>query len=84
MNYEPGCPARSLAGHDKGQYYVILADEGEYVAVADGRSKTAAAPKRKNKKHIQAGKTPLSIGPSPTDETIRRELTNYVKSHCGI
>ncbi|MDO4267473.1 MAG: hypothetical protein Q4C73_03285 [Eubacteriales bacterium] len=81
MNYEPGCPARSLSGHDKGQYYVILACEGEYVLVSDGRRRPAARPKRKNKKHIQADHSPLSIGAPPTDERIQRELRDYIKRH---
>ena len=54
MSYEPGCPARSLAGHDKDRYFIILGEDGEYVFLADGTSRTVARPKRKKKKHIQA------------------------------
>lgn len=84
MTYEQGCPARSLAGHDKDQYFIILTDEGEYVTISDGKTRTVANPKRKNKKHIQAGKTPLDVGNPPTDALIQRELENYLRSHCGI
>lgn len=84
MSYECGCPARSLAGHDKDQYYIILTDEGEYVTISDGKTRTVENPKRKNKKHIQAGKTPLPVGNPVTDELVRRELLNYLRSHCGI
>ena len=80
---QPGCPARSLAGHDKGQYFIILSDDGEYVDLADGACRTAAKPKRKKKKHIQAGKQPLFSSFPVTDEMIRKELANYVNSHCG-
>ena len=31
-----GMFATSLAGHDKGQIYVIIKEEGEYVYLADG------------------------------------------------
>lgn len=48
-----GMFAFSLAGHDKGQLYIIIREEGEYVYVADGRLKSIENPKRKNKKHIQ-------------------------------
>lgn len=78
---QPGCPARSLAGHDKGEYFIILADDGEYVALADGKCRTAAKPKRKKKKHIQAGKQPLFTTFPVTDDQIRKELANYKKSH---
>lgn len=84
MNYGPGCPVKSLAGHDKNQYFIILTDDGEYVTIADGKTRTVANPKRKNKKHIQAGNTPLIEAFPVRDETIRRELKNYVRSHCGI
>lgn len=84
MTYEQGCPARSLAGHDKDQYFIILTDEGEYVTISDGKNRTVANPKRKNKKHIQAGKTPLDVGNPATDASIRRELENYLRSHCDI
>lgn len=84
MNYEQGCPARSLAGHDKDQYFIILTDDGEYVTISDGKTRSVENPKRKNKKHIQAGKTPLTVGNPVTDEAIRTELLNYLRSHCCI
>ena len=48
-----GCLARSLAGRDKGEIFVILDGDGEYLYLADGRYRTAAKPKRKKKKHAQ-------------------------------
>ena len=56
MDYQPGCPARSLAGHDKDQYYIILSVDKDQVFLTDGRRRTLAKPKKKNKKHIQADK----------------------------
>lgn len=48
-----GLFAISKAGHDKGNIYVIVREDNEYVYVADGVSKTLEKPKKKNKKHIQ-------------------------------
>ncbi|MFP3156429.1 KOW domain-containing RNA-binding protein [Lachnospiraceae bacterium ZAX-1] len=45
--------ATSKSGHDKGNIYVIIGEETDYVYVADGKLKTVDKPKRKNKKHIQ-------------------------------
>ena len=45
--------ARSIAGHDSGQLYVIISSETGKVSVADGKSKKLANPKVKNAKHIQ-------------------------------
>lgn len=81
MDLQAGCVVKSLAGHDKGQYYILLSDDGKTVTVADGKYKTIAAPKRKNKKHIQAEKEPLPAGGPLSDERIRRELKIYRKSH---
>lgn len=48
-----GLFAISKAGHDKGNIYVIVREDNEYVYVADGVSKTLEKPKKKSKKHIQ-------------------------------
>ncbi len=48
-----GMFAVSKAGHDKGQMYVIIKEEGDFVYLADGRLKTLEAPKKKRKKHLQ-------------------------------
>ena len=48
-----GMLAVSQAGHDKNKIYVIIKEEDEYVYLADGRSRPADRPKKKNRKHIQ-------------------------------
>lgn len=48
-----GFLAYSLAGHDKGELYLIIKEEGDYVYLSDGRVRSLEKPKRKNKKHIQ-------------------------------
>ena len=45
--------AISKAGHDKDHLYVIIREDAEFVYLADGELKTTAAPKKKNKKHVQ-------------------------------
>lgn len=45
--------ATSKAGHDKGCLYVIVAQEGEFVYLCDGRLKGPDRPKKKRIKHIQ-------------------------------
>lgn len=84
VEHKPGCLARSLAGHDKDRYFIILEEDGEYVSLADGKSKTVAHPKRKKKKHIQLVKEPLITEFPVTDVTIRSVIKCYQRSHCGI
>ena len=43
---------RSQAGRDKGKFFVVLAVEGEYLLLADGKSRKVEAPKRKKRRHV--------------------------------
>lgn len=45
--------ATAKAGHDKDTLYVIVAEEGDFVLLCDGRLKKLSHPKKKRKKHIQ-------------------------------
>lgn len=62
-----GMFAISRAGHDKGQMYVILDEDGDFVYLADGKNRRLENPKKKRKKHIQ----PVKKG---VDETLVRKL----------
>lgn len=55
-----GMFAVSLAGHDKGQMYVILKEDGEYVYLSDGKLRPVDKPKKKKRKHIQPIKSGLN------------------------
>ena len=54
--FEVGMLAKSEAGHDKDNVYVIIAMDDSYVYLADGRVKTVEKPKKKKYKHIQKNK----------------------------
>ena len=43
---------RSDAGRDKGKLFVVLAVEGEYLLLADGKGRRVEAPKRKKRRHV--------------------------------
>ena len=43
---------RSDAGRDKGKLFVVLAVEGEYLLLADGKSRKVENPKRKKRRHV--------------------------------
>ena len=42
---------KSTAGRDKGKYFFVLAEEEEFLLLADGKSRKVEAPKRKKRKH---------------------------------
>mgnify|MGYP005792830771 CR=1 FL=1 len=45
--------AVSLAGHDKGNCYVVLGQEEGFFLLANGESRPLERPKKKNQKHVQ-------------------------------
>lgn len=45
--------ATAKAGHDAGGPYVIVKEEAGYVYLCDGQLRPIAAPKKKNRRHIQ-------------------------------
>lgn len=69
----------SRAGHDRGNTYVIIDEEDEYVYLADGQTRTVDRPKRKNKKHIQVIKRVKLNKPADgfSDLEIKREIKIY-------
>lgn len=76
-----GLLAYSLAGHDKGELYLIIEETRDSVYVADGAVRTLDRPKKKNKKHIQVIKIEnqrIDI-PSVTNEEIKHIIKLYLK-----
>ncbi|MGI6094744.1 MAG: KOW domain-containing RNA-binding protein [Lachnospiraceae bacterium] len=70
-----GMLAKSLAGHDKGQIYVIESIEGEYVYLADGKHRSLERTKKKNLKHIQPVKH-IEVS-CLCNETIKKVIKEY-------
>ncbi|MGI6097897.1 MAG: hypothetical protein ACOYBM_07275 [Dethiobacteria bacterium] len=50
---KPGQVVRSLAGRDKGNFYLVIDVDGDYALVVDGDKRLIMKPKKKNCKHLQ-------------------------------
>lgn len=73
-----GWLARSKAGHDKDQIYVIVGMEQGSLYVADGRLKTVEDPKRKNPRHLQTIKLDIKeLLPDNSRGPLRNEDIKY-------
>lgn len=74
-----GMLAVSRAGHDSTTIYVIIGEDGEYVYLADGRTRTVDRPKKKNRKHIQVIKKMQMEKPEDgfKDPEIRKAIKMY-------
>ena len=75
---------RSGAGRDKGKLFAVLAEEGEYLLLADGKSRRVESPKRKKRKHVlfvAAEETRVSgkikNNEKVTNSELRRTLAAY-------
>ena len=75
---------RSDAGRDKGKLFVVLAVEGEYLLLADGKSRRVETPKRKKRRHVlfvAAEETRVSEkiknNEKVTNSELRRTLAAY-------
>lgn len=53
MEIVVGSLVRSKAGRDKGDLFIVLSKDSEYVYLADGKSRKAENPKKKKIKHVQ-------------------------------
>lgn len=54
MDIKVGDVVKSLAGHDYGKYFVVIATlNDKFVLIADGVRRKAEEPKQKNVKHLR-------------------------------
>ena len=88
MEFKTGNFVISKAGHDKGKVYLTVELHQDRILVADGKSHSIEAPKKKNPLHLQ----PVGTGidgellkkledKSLRDEEIRKALKNWETSH---
>jgi ribosomal protein L14E/L6E/L27E len=68
-----GTIVKSLSGHDKNSFYIVVGFKNNMPLIADGRRRKLAKPKAKNPKHI--AKTNTVTEPAElTDKKIRALL----------
>ena len=77
----------SLAGHDKGEIYLVLRDEGNVLYLVNGTTKTVDRPKKKKLKHVQKINKKVNDdlyerlinNKKITDEEVKREIKLFMK-----
>lgn len=53
MSFQQAQIVRSRSGHDKDQLFLVLAVDGSFVLLADGKRRRVEKPKRKSVKHVE-------------------------------
>ncbi len=81
MNFEQGQIVQSRAGHDEGSFFCVMDVDGDFLLLADGKTRKANCPKRKRRKHVTSvGKwkhpviEKLRSGEPVLDSELRRAL----------
>ncbi len=74
--------AKSLSGHDRNQYYLIVKKDEKNVYLVNGKTKLLGNPKKKNSRHIQIiRKLPdeviKALSEEMTDITVKRAIKIY-------
>ncbi len=84
IDYELGQVVKSSAGRDKGNYFVVIDMEEEYLILSDGRTRRLEQPKKKKKKHVQITHDRIDMladklihGDKISNADVRRSLKNY-------
>lgn len=54
MDLYPGMIVYSVAGRDKGKYFIVISVIENYVEIVDGKIRRLEKPKRKKMKHIKS------------------------------
>ena len=85
---EVGMLAMSMSGHDRGQIYIIMKEDEEYVYLSDGKRRPVERCKKKNRRHIQIIRhqepemaQKLATGETVRNEEIKRAIRLYEKAH---
>ena len=74
---ERGSVIRSVAGHDKNRFYMIVEAQGGFVWIADGKRRKLAKPKRKSLKHVAKTGSVLCLNEATSDKRLRYLLRPF-------
>lgn len=86
MAVSPGDIVYSIAGRDSGCYFAVIAVDGNFAMICDGRKRKTDKPKRKKFKHLKTGfghssyiAEKIKSGEKVTNAELKRELKPYVE-----
>lgn len=76
--------AKSLSGHDKNQYYLVIKKEAGFLFLVNGTNRSLDNPKKKNEKHVQIiKKLPTTVeeilSVEQSNLTIKKAIKEYEK-----
>ncbi len=72
-----GMVVRSIKGHDKQKFYLVMKIENDYVFITDGKIRKSENPKKKNVKHLSKTNIIVDKNFMYTNKKIRQFLWRY-------
>ena len=76
----------STAGRDKGNWFYVIAEDREFLLLANGKDRPLDKPKRKKRKHVQKvlrSETRVAIKLQSGDKVLNSELRRDLAFHAG-
>lgn len=80
MELKKGTVVYSLAGHDKGDFQVIIDFDDKFAKVCDGKHRSLSRPKTKKLMHIKLTNTVLGSEHLLTDKSVRKALRPFTEA----
>ncbi len=77
MGIEVGMVVKSVAGHDKGSFYVVIGVNNSRAFIVDGRVRLLQKPKAKNFIHLKKTNCIVNVEEFKTNKKIRELLHSY-------
>ena len=77
---------KSIAGRDAGSLFFVLATEGDFLLLADGKRRRVETPKRKRRKHVELveeGSGPVAYKIRSSEKITNSELRKALAACTG-
>ncbi len=80
MEVKKGTVVYSLAGHDKGDFQIIMEFDDKYAKVCDGKHRPLERPKKKKLIHLKLTNTVLSEEKLQTNKSVKNALRPFTEA----
>ena len=77
---------KSIAGRDAGDLFFVLASEGDFLLLADGKRRRVEQPKRKRRKHVMLvaqSDAPVARKIRDSEKITNSELRRAIAAYSG-
>lgn len=79
MEIKKGSIARSIAGHDKNNFFVVTETNGNYAYICDGKRRPVERQKKKKIKHLSPTNTVVDIDTAQTNRGVKKLLRLFLE-----